>query len=101
MHIVAKQPFPDTDVVGYLRHKEGFAHLGRSRQQVKPRVQQAVNHRRLAGVIIVVQFVHGNGVEKRWVPHPLNLLNDFVQLFLLVRIEIAAFLCYTDVVFTG
>ena len=54
---VAPQGEAHADMVGKLGHQERLAHLGRSRKEVRPRVEQTVNDWRSALVDIPVKLI--------------------------------------------
>ena len=66
------------DMVGKLGHQERLAHLGRSRKEVRPRVEQTVNDGRSALVDVLVKVVHGNCVEVGRVVHAPHIPEHFL-----------------------
>lgn len=66
---IAPQVLPGTDMVGDLRHQEGLADFRRSGKDVCSRVEQALNHRRLALEHIIHQLVQGHSIEVCRVTH--------------------------------
>lgn len=80
---VAPQGEAGADVVGKLGHQERLAHLGRSRKEVRPRIEQTVNDWRSALVDILVKLVHGNRVEVGRVACPLKLPKNILHTFIL------------------
>ena len=94
MNRIAPQGEAHADMVGKLGHQERLAHLGRSRKEVCPRVEQTVNDGRSALVDVLVKVVHGNCVEVGWVVHAPHIPEHFLQTFLL-GVVFSRFLCYT------
>ena len=80
MDFIAPQILPDTDMVGNLRHQEGLADFGRSGKDVRSRVEQAVNHRRLTLKHIVHQLVQGHSVQVSRVAHAAHFPVKFLQI---------------------
>ena len=80
---VAPQGEAHAHMIGKLGHQERLAHLGRSRKEVRPRVEQTVNDWRSALVDILVKLVHGNGVEVGRVACPLKLPKNILHTFIL------------------
>ena len=70
-------------MIGKLGHQERLAHLGCSRKEVCPRVEQTVNDWRSALVDILVKLVHGNRVEVGRVAYPLKLPKNILHSFIL------------------
>ena len=61
--VIAPQGQAGADVIGQLRHQEALAQLRRARQDVSAWVEQAVDHRRPAGVHGVVELWHRHRFE--------------------------------------
>ena len=80
---VAPQGEAHAHMIGKLGHQERLAHLGRSRKEVRPRVEQTVNDWRSALVDILVKLTHGNGGEIGRVGHAAHFQKPFLQTFLL------------------
>ena len=81
MDFIAPQVLPGTDMVGNLRHQEGLADFGRTGKDVRSRVEQVFNHRRLAIKHIVHQLVQGHSMEVSWVADAAHFLVKFLQIF--------------------
>ena len=94
MNRIAPQGEAHADMVGKLSHQERLAHLGRSRKEVCPRVEQTVNDGRSALVDVLVKVVHRNRVEVGRVAHAPHISEHFFQTFLL-GVVFSRFLCYT------
>ena len=87
---VAPDRKPGADMIGKLRHQEGFADLRRSGEKVSTGGQQAVDDRRPIGKGLVIQVVHGEGAEMGTVCVPQFFLHP-PQDFLVILFPI----CYT------
>ena len=81
MDFVAPQCFARADMIGDLRHQKRLADLGRAREDVRARVEQAVDNGRPALIRGLVQLGHGDRVQVMRIGQPLHPAVDFVQTF--------------------
>ena len=79
--LAAPQRLPGADMVGDLRHQERLSNLGRTREEIRPRMEQIFNDGRAAFVGGLKQLGHGERVQVSRVGHTLHLAVHFLQTF--------------------
>ena len=84
MDFIAPQGFTGADMVGNLRYQKRFSDLRCTCEDVRARVEQAVDNRRPALICGLVQLGHGDRVQVMRVGQTLHPAVDFVQTFLVV-----------------
>ena len=78
---VAPQGFAGADMIGNLCHQKRLADFRRTREDVRARVEQAVDNGRPALICGLVQLGHGDRVQVMRVCQPLHPTVDFIQTF--------------------
>ena len=80
MGLVAPQVLPGTNMVSDLCNQERLADFGRSGKDVRSRVEQVLNHRRLTLKHIVHQLVQGHSMQIGRVAHAEHFPVKFLQI---------------------